>query len=175
MRCRSAGAFIPRLAFSTRFLQTINTANWTNQRPTLLCSNFSSINAPTKRGIIANLTFSKSLRTSSIVAAASSSTLESEDDPSQHSSDSDEDDEDLEDTDFSEEEEEDLVGDEDEEESVGMEINTAGTEWGEAALAAVNRLLSSDDTLDIYSFRAFPGNKRLDIRIDKLTNQLLKR
>lgn len=77
-----------------------------------------------------------------------------------------------------EEEEDDVVFDDSEEEEeedadneVGMEINTGNTEWGELSLSAVNRLLSTDDSLALYSFYAFPREKRLDVRIDKLTNE----
>jgi ribosome maturation factor RimP len=60
---------------------------------------------------------------------------------------------------------------EDEEENFGMEISTGGTDWGETILSAVQRLLSTDDTLEIYSFRVIAGSKRVDIRLDKLTNK----
>jgi ribosome maturation factor RimP len=60
---------------------------------------------------------------------------------------------------------------EDEEEYFGMEITTGGTEWGETILSAVQRLLSTDDTMEIYSFRVSGRSKRVDIRLDKLTNK----
>lgn len=60
---------------------------------------------------------------------------------------------------------------EDEEENFGMEISTGGTDWGETILTAVQRLLSTDDTLEIYSFRVIARSKRVDIRLDKLTNK----
>jgi len=59
----------------------------------------------------------------------------------------------------------------DEEEDFGMETSTGGTDWGETILTAVRRLLSTDDTLEIYSFRVIARSKRVDIRLDKLTNK----
>jgi ribosome maturation factor RimP len=60
---------------------------------------------------------------------------------------------------------------EDEEEYFGMEISTGGTDWGQTILTAVQKLLSTDDTLEIYSFRVIQRSKRVDIRLDKLTNK----
>lgn len=62
-------------------------------------------------------------------------------------------------------------GDDMEEDAVGMEITTGGTEWGEAALATAQSLVAADATLALYSLRAAPRSKRLDVRIDKLTNK----
>lgn len=155
LRHRSV-ALLPRLDFSTSSLYTINAATWTQQSLTSLPISFvhnissSSFSKP-----------SRSYRTRSTVVTATNKSGG----PSEPSSSDDEDEEDFED------DLDDVVDDEDEEESVGMGVNTAGTDWGEAALAAVRTLLATDDTLDLYSLRAFPGNKRLDIRIDKLTNQ----
>lgn len=149
--------FLPRLAFSTVSLHPINTATWPKQSIISL-TNTSISNTVPASSFTNKLT--RSYRTARTATAATAKTG-----PSEPSESDEEDSEDLE-SDL-----DDLLGDEDEEESVGMGINTAGTDWGEAALAAVRSLLATDDTLDLYSLRAFPGNKRLDIRIDKLTNQ----
>ena len=80
-----------------------------------------------------------------------------------------------EDDDFTEEDDEDIDVDdfeeENEEENYGMEISTGGTDWGQSILEAVQHLLSTDETLEIYSFRVSPRSKRVDIRLDKLTNK----
>ncbi|KAL4450678.1 hypothetical protein ABPG77_001034 [Micractinium sp. CCAP 211/92] len=64
------------------------------------------------------------------------------------------------------------------EEQVGPELSTGGVEWGEKALAVVQQLLESPAAADaglqdirLFSFRAIPSSKRLDIRLDKLTDQ----
>jgi len=57
------------------------------------------------------------------------------------------------------------------EEFVGYEVNTANTDWGETALTLVRRLIDSQRELALYSFRAFPAIKRLDVRIDKLSDR----
>lgn len=57
------------------------------------------------------------------------------------------------------------------EEYVGYEVNTADTDWGETALTLVQRLIDSQSDLALYSFRAIPAVKRLDVRIDKLSDR----
>lgn len=59
------------------------------------------------------------------------------------------------------------------EENVGPELSTGGVEWGEKALAVVQLLLSNSQSelrdIQLFSFRAIPSSKRLDIRLDKMT------
>ncbi|KAL4433703.1 hypothetical protein ABPG75_000144 [Micractinium tetrahymenae] len=67
------------------------------------------------------------------------------------------------------------------EEQVGPELSTGGVEWGEKALAVVQQLLGGAaaagagaeglQDIRLFSFRAIPSSKRLDIRLDKLTDQ----
>lgn len=64
------------------------------------------------------------------------------------------------------------------EEQVGPELSTGGVEWGEKALAVVQQLLDGSSAAEaglqdirLFSFRAIPSSKRLDIRLDKLTDQ----
>lgn len=52
-----------------------------------------------------------------------------------------------------------------------IEINTAGTDWGNTALKILKNIIADKEDLDLYSFRAVPSNKRMYIRIDKLSNQ----
>lgn len=69
------------------------------------------------------------------------------------------------------------------EEDVGPEVSTAGVEWGERALAVVQQLLGGGSgggaahaelaDIQLFSFRAIPSAKRLDIRLDKLTGAAL--
>ena len=61
-----------------------------------------------------------------------------------------------------------------EEEDVGPQLSAGGVEWGERALAVVQRLLEGGAEpelagIQLFSFRAIPAAKRLDIRLDKLT------
>lgn len=65
------------------------------------------------------------------------------------------------------------------EDNVGPEVSTGGVEWGERALAVVQQLLAGGSAgeaahaeladIQLFSFRAIPSAKRLDIRLDKLT------
>lgn len=64
------------------------------------------------------------------------------------------------------------------EEDMGPELSTGGVDWGEKALAVVQQLLDGDAAAEaglqdirLFSFRAIPSSKRLDIRLDKLTDQ----
>lgn len=61
------------------------------------------------------------------------------------------------------------------EEQMGPELSTGGVEWGEKALAVVQQLLGSAEgelaDIELFSFRAIPSSKRLDIRLDKTTDQ----
>ena len=68
--------------------------------------------------------------------------------------------------------EEEAYDEEEEEGSGGLGVTTAGTDWGAKALEVVEGLLGGGDAdLALYSFRAVPSTKRLDVRIDKLTGE----
>eukprot|EP00887_Chlorella_sp_A99_P005108 scaffold25.g5108.t1 len=58
-----------------------------------------------------------------------------------------------------------------EEEEAAVEVSTGGVQWGEQALEAVLRLLGESKDLALYSFRALPSSRRLDVRLDKLTGR----
>lgn len=95
-------------------------------------------------------------------------------DSQQHLEEGEDDDEDdsyanADNLDNEEEEEEDI---EEEEDSVDAEISTAGTDWGEQCLSVTLTVLEQyKDDLALYSYRALPKNKRIDIRIDKLSGR----
>lgn len=65
------------------------------------------------------------------------------------------------------------------EDNIGPEVSTGGVEWGERALVVVQQLLAGGSEggaahaeladIQLFSFRAIPSAKRLDIRLDKLT------
>ncbi|PSC68783.1 water dikinase [Micractinium conductrix] len=63
------------------------------------------------------------------------------------------------------------------EDSIGPELSTGDVEWGEKALAVVQQLLADPaaagglQDIELFSFRAIPSSKRLDIRLDKMTDQ----
>jgi hypothetical protein len=59
------------------------------------------------------------------------------------------------------------------EEDVGPEVAVAGTPWGQAALDAARRVLAGQDDLQLFSLRAIPGRKRVDVRLDKLSGERL--
>lgn len=81
--------------------------------------------------------------------------------------------------DFRDDGEEDPVGEEDsveeweedQEDGNEIEITTAGTAWGETALAILQGIMADKEDLEVYSFRAVPSNKRMYVRIDKLSDQ----
>ena len=70
-------------------------------------------------------------------------------------------------------------GDEDDEETpADEEVDDGGTPWGQAALAVARGVLSADDgddgdgseqqqQLSLWSFKAHPSSKRVEIRLDK--------
>jgi len=73
---------------------------------------------------------------------------------------------------FAEEEEEEFIDELQEDDDTSCpEVNTAGTDWGERILEATRRLLHAGTDLQLYSFRAHPNSKRVDIRIDKLSSK----
>jgi hypothetical protein len=51
-------------------------------------------------------------------------------------------------------------------------ISTGGTSWGEAGVKAAERVLKTPalEGLEIYLFRAIVPQKKLDIRLDKVTD-----
>lgn len=72
-----------------------------------------------------------------------------------------------------------LDGDDNNDDDEGMllpddmeaEINTAGLPWAEQALAVTQSTIQSLPGLELYSFQVIPNRQRVDIRIDKLTDQ----
>ena len=51
-------------------------------------------------------------------------------------------------------------------------ISTGGTSWGEAGIKAAEKVLKTPamEGLEIYLFRAIVPQKKLDIRLDKITD-----
>ena len=70
-----------------------------------------------------------------------------------------------------EDDDDEIIEDEEDEDNVGMGVSTGGSDWGESVLAAVEALLAEDDTMALYSYKVFTNSKRIDVRIDKLTNE----
>ena len=69
-------------------------------------------------------------------------------------------------------------GDEDDEETpADEEVDDGGTPWGQAALAVARSILSTSEDgsgtseLSLWSFRAHPSSKRIEIRLDKLSDK----
>ncbi|KAG2497798.1 hypothetical protein HYH03_004069 [Edaphochlamys debaryana] len=91
-------------------------------------------------------------------------------------------DEDLEEMEEGEYEDEDEFGEDEDEGSEGdyasllepddapREVATGGTAWGEAVLRAAQEVLAQPALkgLELYLFRALPGQRKVDIRLDKL-------
>jgi ribosome maturation factor RimP len=72
-----------------------------------------------------------------------------------------------------------LNGEDDDNDDEGMllpddmeaEINTAGLQWAEQALTVTQSTIQSLPDLELYSFQVIPNKQRVDIRLDKLTDQ----
>ena len=66
-------------------------------------------------------------------------------------------------------------GDEDGEETpADEEVDDGGTPWGKAALAVAKGVLSDDESeteLSLWSFRAHAASKKIEIRLDKLSDR----
>ncbi|GAB4821074.1 hypothetical protein N2152v2_008120 [Parachlorella kessleri] len=59
------------------------------------------------------------------------------------------------------------------EEDVGQEVSTNNLDWGEKALEVARQLLAEQEAfseLELFSLRAIANGKRLDIRLDKMTD-----
>lgn len=66
--------------------------------------------------------------------------------------------------------------DEDDEEApADEEADDGGTPWGKAALAVARSILDDDtgdsSELSLWSFKAYPASKRVEVRLDKLTDR----
>lgn len=64
-------------------------------------------------------------------------------------------------------------GDDEEETPADEEVDDGGTPWGKAALAVARGILSGDgkSELSLWSFKAHAASKKIEIRLDKLTDR----